>query len=115
MRAFSLLTLLLPFVAANTHGQCDCWTWSTGGKWLQNDVLTRYICLQFPDHKIYDDSSKRCKAQDGYVLDGDTWETDCKYYGVETGFYPFTPNGQIDTNHEKLFVGAAVGSCPNRD
>ncbi|KAG5989069.1 hypothetical protein E4U52_005936 [Claviceps spartinae] len=115
MRAFSLLTLLLPFVAANTHRRCDCWTWSAGGNWMQNPDLTHYICLQYPEHTYFDNNSKRCMTQDGYVLDGDIWESDCKYYGEGKGYYPFKSDGSPDKNHAPITVGAAVGHCPNRD
>ncbi|KAG6027157.1 hypothetical protein E4U40_001686 [Claviceps sp. LM458 group G5] len=115
MRAFSLLTLLLPYVAANTHRQCDCWTWSSGGSWIQNADLTHYICLKYPDHTYYDTKSQRCKTDDGYVIDGQIWEDDCKSYGEKQGYSPFTTDGRLDTNHALIKVGAAVGSCPNRD
>ncbi|KAG6193213.1 hypothetical protein E4U10_003834 [Claviceps purpurea] len=114
MRAVSLLTLLLPFVAANTHHQCDCWTWSAGGNWIQNAELTHFICLQWPSHTYFDDKSQRCKTVDGYVLDGETWENDCIYFGVQKGYYPIGTDGRPDTSKKMLTVGAATGSCPNR-
>ncbi|KAG6087384.1 hypothetical protein E4U30_007419 [Claviceps sp. LM220 group G6] len=114
MRAFSLLTLLLPLVAANAHHQCDCWTWSAGGTWVQNAELTHYICTEYRGQATYDDNSKRCVAGDDYELDGQSWENDCINFGTKKGYYPIKANGWPDYNKEIMTVGAAVGSCPNR-
>ncbi|KAG6235175.1 hypothetical protein E4U25_005159 [Claviceps purpurea] len=113
MRSFSLLALLLPFVAANTHQQCDCWTWSAGGDWIQNADLTHYICLQWPIHTYFDDKSNRCKTVKGSVFYGGLWEENCIEYGTKQGYYPVRTDGTIDTS-KKMTVGAATGSCPNR-
>ncbi|KAG6112077.1 hypothetical protein E4U13_004432 [Claviceps humidiphila] len=114
MRAFSLLTLLLPFVAANDHNQCDCWTWSAGGAWTQNAELTHYACTNYRGQALYDENSKRCKTIDGNVIDGQDWEDACIRYGVHKGYFPMKANGWPDYNKEMMTVGAAVGSCPNR-
>ncbi|KAG6296255.1 hypothetical protein E4U09_001837 [Claviceps aff. purpurea] len=113
MRAFSLLTLLLPFVAANTHHQCDCLTWSAGGDWIQNADLTHYVCLQWSIHTYFDDKSNRCKTVEGSVFDGKLWEENCIDFGTKRGYYPVRTDGTIDTS-KKMTVGAATGSCPNR-
>ncbi|KAG6276617.1 hypothetical protein E4U48_001549, partial [Claviceps purpurea] len=55
-----------------------------------------------------------CKTVDGYVLDGETWENDCIYFGVQKGYYPIGTDGRPDTSKKMLTVGAATGSCPNR-
>ncbi|KAG5950398.1 hypothetical protein E4U58_001670 [Claviceps cyperi] len=114
MRTFSLLTLLLPFVAANQHKHCYCQTWTAAGGWISNAGLTHYICYYNSNGAYYDDKTQRCEADKDYTIDGDEWENACKKYGVENGYYPFNAAGQPDTSKPLIKVGAAVGSCPNR-
>ncbi|KAG5952207.1 hypothetical protein E4U58_000891 [Claviceps cyperi] len=113
MRAFSLLTLLLPFVAANLHHQCACRTWTAGGSWIQNDDLTHYICYS-TDNAHYDDKTHRCQTENGYMFSGQTWEDTCRRYGVDYGYFPFNGGSSPDLNQVPIKVGAAVGSCPDR-
>ncbi|KAG6075814.1 hypothetical protein E4U30_003027 [Claviceps sp. LM220 group G6] len=113
MRSFSLLTLLLPFVVANDHTKCDCMSWTAATDWIHNAELTHYVCLEYyPGSAKYDDSTKRCVTTDGAVIDGQTWENDCKKFGKE-GYYTFGSDGHPDFSKKALTVGAVAGSCPN--
>ncbi|KAG5960308.1 hypothetical protein E4U58_004702 [Claviceps cyperi] len=116
MRAFSLLTLLLPFVAANQHKHCYCRTWTAEGGWISNNDLSHYICY-YTNHAHWDPSLNRCQADDDYYLEGQPWEDACKNYGVQEGYYPFDGGDDEDPDitHPLIRVGAAVGSCPDRD
>ncbi|KAG6323908.1 hypothetical protein E4U22_004904 [Claviceps purpurea] len=112
MRAFSLLTLLLPLVAAKSHTQCDCMSWNSGESWIHNAELTRYVCFEhYLGDATYDDNSKVCKMMDGKSVGGQDWEDSCKELGINQGYYPFGTDGKPDFNKKIMHIGAASGSC----
>ncbi|KAG5913149.1 hypothetical protein E4U61_007295 [Claviceps capensis] len=113
MRAFSLLTVLLPFVVARGHPQCDCMSWKSGESWIHNAELTRYVCFQYyPGDAQYDDESKVCKTTDSSKsIDGQGWEDNCKNAGIDKGYYPFGTDGKPDFSQKIMYVGAASGAC----
>ncbi|KAG6082727.1 hypothetical protein E4U30_002460 [Claviceps sp. LM220 group G6] len=112
MYALSLLALLLPLAAANTHNQCDCMSWSENQPWIHNAELTQWVCQSFyPNKGRWDDSSKRCVATNGQ-FDGDTWEGYCKAAG-QSGYHKIKPNGLGEATGPILRVGAAAGHCPD--
>ncbi|KAG6206716.1 hypothetical protein E4U34_008203, partial [Claviceps purpurea] len=54
-----------------------------------------------------------CFARDGsddYLIDGDTWESKCIYYGTQAGYYPLDALG-YPTSSKALKVDIAVGQC----
>ncbi|KAG6310416.1 hypothetical protein E4U22_003278 [Claviceps purpurea] len=107
MHALSLLALLLPLVAANTHKDCTCRTYTAAHGWETNPVLAHWA--------LWDDKSQRCVARpDGPVdnkIDGDTWESKCILYGTQDGYYPITPKGNPDKSQDALKVDIALGQC----
>ncbi|KAG6046865.1 hypothetical protein E4U17_007710 [Claviceps sp. LM77 group G4] len=112
MRAFSLLTFLLPFVAAKDHKQCNCMSWTKETGWIHNEGLTHYVCFEkYPVNAHYDDKSKLCVASDGYVIDGETWENDCKDSGITDGYYPFGTDDKPNFSEKIMKIGAATGDC----
>ncbi|CCE29513.1 uncharacterized protein CPUR_03206 [Claviceps purpurea 20.1] len=115
MRAFSLLTLLLPFVAAKLHKKCNCMSWDKGGSWVHNEVLSHYVCYEvYPSVAHWDDNAKVCVGNggfDGEWIDGETWENDCKQSGIQDGYYPFGTDGMPDESQKLIHVDAVSGSC----
>ncbi|KAG5932027.1 hypothetical protein E4U60_005536 [Claviceps pazoutovae] len=110
-----LLALLLPLVTANDHRQCDCWSWSTGGRWGYNTVLTQWVCHQyFRGVAVYDDGIGRCLARGKKKIEGQDWDTCCKIAGYN-GYFPLTPLGKANLTALPITVQVAVGHCPNRD
>ncbi|KAG6084812.1 hypothetical protein E4U30_004480 [Claviceps sp. LM220 group G6] len=118
MHAISILALLLPLVAAHSHKQCDCMTWSDGQDWGHNAILTHFVCVEDYNHRaVYDDATKRCVVTGDNRIDGDEWESLCRRYGVVEGFAPIGPkNEPVFPKYPAppLRVGAAAGSCPDR-
>ncbi|KAG6027282.1 hypothetical protein E4U19_002115 [Claviceps sp. Clav32 group G5] len=111
MHALSLLALLLPLAAADTHKECDCMSWKQGESWGHNAVLTQWVCQSFyPNKGQWNDSSKRCVAINGNKFDGDTWEGYCKAAG-RWGYHAIKPNGLGEATGPTLTVGAATGNC----
>ncbi|KAG6030698.1 hypothetical protein E4U40_007689 [Claviceps sp. LM458 group G5] len=110
MHALSLLALLLPLVAADTHSRCTCQSWSTGQAWGVNQMLSYFVCSQdYRDVAKFNVYTNRCEGLNGYKFDGDTWEGHCKEAGK--GYYPITMDGYMDIRGMPLKVGAAVGLC----
>ncbi|KAG6306465.1 hypothetical protein E4U22_004503, partial [Claviceps purpurea] len=48
MHALSLLAILLPLAAADTHNWCSCQSWTSGqnAKWGVNQMLSYFVCSQ---------------------------------------------------------------------
>ncbi|KAG6099860.1 hypothetical protein E4U14_007186 [Claviceps sp. LM454 group G7] len=110
MQALSLLALLLPLAAANTHSSCDCMSWSKGQSWIHNEMLSYFVCWNdFKGQAKFNFNSNRCEALSGQSIDGDTWEGHCKTAGL--GYFPISMNGVIDASGTPLHVDAAAGSC----
>ncbi|KAG5914689.1 hypothetical protein E4U61_005442 [Claviceps capensis] len=110
MYALSLLALLLPLVAADTHKRCNCLSWSKGGYWDINEQLSYFVCSQ--DYKgvaKFDIDNDLCEGLNGYQFDGDTWEGHCKAAGM--GYFPITSEGNMDIRGYPIRVDAALGSC----
>ncbi|KAG5942446.1 hypothetical protein E4U60_007299 [Claviceps pazoutovae] len=110
MYALSLLALLLPLVAADTHNWCTCLSWSKGGDWGVNQQLSYFVCSQ--DYKgvaKFNIHNHLCEGLNGYQFDGDTWEGHCKAAGM--GYFPITSDGNMDIRGYPLRVDAALGSC----
>ncbi|KAG6155902.1 hypothetical protein E4U37_000789 [Claviceps purpurea] len=103
MHALSLLALLLPLAAANTHAQCDCMSWSEGQDWIHNAGLTQAVCdSSFYKNKAkFNPTTNRCEGLTNFWIDGKTWEDQCKSSG----------KGYVDAHGTHLKVGAAAGSC----
>ncbi|KAG6231323.1 hypothetical protein E4U25_007004 [Claviceps purpurea] len=105
MHALSLLALLLPLVAANTHKQCGCRTYTADHGWETNTDLAHWA--------IWDDYAQRCAARedtDDYLIDGQIWENQCIYYGTQAGYYPLNALG-YPTSSKALKVDIALGQC----
>ncbi|KAG5942808.1 hypothetical protein E4U59_000887 [Claviceps monticola] len=112
MHALSLLAILLPLAAADTHNWCSCQSWTAGpqANWGVNQMLSYFVCSQ--DYKgvaKFNVNTNRCEGQNGYKLDGDTWEGHCKAAGQ--GYFPITMEGNIDIRGTPLRVDQAVGLC----
>ncbi|KAG6116252.1 hypothetical protein E4U13_002008 [Claviceps humidiphila] len=117
MRAYSLLALLLPLVAANEHRQCYCQTWNSDQEgWIHNEDLTHFVCAKdYYDIAKYDDGKGRCITKPHQRIDGAMWENDCRRIGEVNGYLPFTALGDADNSAPVKKVIHAVGACPNRD
>ncbi|KAG6024411.1 hypothetical protein E4U40_003297 [Claviceps sp. LM458 group G5] len=102
MHALSLLALLLPLVAAKTHKQCGCRTYTADKGWETNIVLARWAS--------WDDKAQRC-AERTDKIDGQTFEDQCKFFGTQGGYYPITAQGYPDKSGKPLMVDIALGQC----
>ncbi|KAG6227362.1 hypothetical protein E4U25_007880 [Claviceps purpurea] len=106
MHALSLLALFLPLVAARHHKMCTCQTYTAAdGGWKTNFDLAHWA--------FWRDDAQRCFARDGSddnLIDGDTWESKCIYYGTQAGYYPLDALG-YPTSSKALKVDIALGQC----
>ncbi|KAG6272198.1 hypothetical protein E4U48_003242 [Claviceps purpurea] len=116
MHALSLLALLLPLVAANTHKQCGCRTYTADHGWETNTDLAHWVCNKFfRPTALWDRTAQRCAARedtDDYLIDGQIWENQCIYYGTQAGYYPLNALG-YPTSSKALKVDIALGQCFN--
>ncbi|KAG6312804.1 hypothetical protein E4U44_003041 [Claviceps purpurea] len=110
MYALSLLALLLPLVAADTHNWCACKSWTKGGDWSVNQQLSYFVCVvDYKGVAKFNPHNHLCERLDGFQFDGDTWEGHCKAAGM--GYFPIKPDGTMDISGYPLRVDAALGSC----
>ncbi|KAG5988965.1 hypothetical protein E4U52_006071 [Claviceps spartinae] len=115
MHALSLLAILLPLVAAKSHGACDCMSWTQETGWIHNADLTHWVCMV--DYKYnrynsrFDADTGRCVADGDMKIDGQTWEDQCKEEGA-AGYFRLDPKTGATLDVDNLLkVGAAVGHC----
>ncbi|KAG6155899.1 hypothetical protein E4U47_000297 [Claviceps purpurea] len=112
MHALSLLAILLPLAAADTHNWCSCQSWTSGpnAKWGVNQMLSYFVCSQdFKGVAKFDVNTNRCNGLNGYKIDGDTWNGHCK--AAALGYFPITMDGYMDIRGTPLKVDEAVGLC----
>ncbi|KAG5913057.1 hypothetical protein E4U61_007449 [Claviceps capensis] len=113
MRALSLLALLLPFVAADKHDQCDCMSWTQETGWIHNPDLTHWVChvhyMEVSYKSRFDKNTGRCVVDGKRKISGQDWEDACKSEGHD-GYLILDDQA----NHQDLTsytVGAAAGDC----
>ncbi|KAG5945378.1 hypothetical protein E4U59_005916 [Claviceps monticola] len=113
MHALSLLALLLPFVVADKHDQCDCMSWTQETGWIHNPTLTHWVCQVHYTEVHYgsrfDKDTGRCVVDGQWKIEGQDWEDACKREGSE-GYLDLDAQDpqQRLASHT---VGAATGNC----
>ncbi|KAG6272853.1 hypothetical protein E4U47_002296 [Claviceps purpurea] len=113
MHALSLLALLLPFVVADKHRQCDCMSWTQKSGWIHNPDLTHWVCHVYYKEVHYqsrfDKDTGRCVVDGDWKIKGQDWEDACVREG-QAGYLLLDDQG----NHADLKsykVDAATGDC----
>ncbi|KAG6020995.1 hypothetical protein E4U40_005681 [Claviceps sp. LM458 group G5] len=113
MHALSFLALLLPFVAANKHDQCDCMSWTKETGWIHNKDLTHWVChvyyMEVSYHSRFDIDTGRCVVDGDRKIDGQSWEDACKEEGRDGYLILDDKDHHADLTSYK--VGAAAGDC----
>ncbi|KAG6054744.1 hypothetical protein E4U17_003507 [Claviceps sp. LM77 group G4] len=112
MHALNLLALLLPFVAAKKHDQCDCMSWTKETGWIHNQYLTHWVChvhyREVEYQSRFDIDTGRCVV-DGWKIKGQDWEDACKEEGRDG--YLILDDKDYHVNLTSYTVGAATGNC----
>ncbi|KAG6020994.1 hypothetical protein E4U19_002110 [Claviceps sp. Clav32 group G5] len=113
MHALSLLALLLPFVVAKKHDQCDCMSWTKETGWIHNKDLSHWVCkvhYAAADYgSRFDVDTGRCVADGDWKIDGQDWENACIDEG-HSGYFILDDQG-YNVNLTLYKVGAATGDC----